>query len=117
HLKDAVKAFKKAVAIAPNDSSIRFNYAYALFLAKDKDADEQAAKSLEMNPNHAGALYLVGIFDFQKGNAKLALENSERALQIESYHAPAMLLNAAASLAMIGTKDPDKLTTSKYLSD
>lgn len=81
----AVEAYANAVALLPEDGSVRAQYAQALFLAAGNQITGQVAKelaeALALAPDNGTALELAGIAAFAKGDYRAAIADWARALQ------------------------------------
>lgn len=76
-LEDAKTALSRARQLAPARNDIAIAYAQALILANDGRIDREAAQLLHAvlraEPNHQGALMLLGIGAFNSGDYQIAI--------------------------------------------
>ncbi len=104
---DAAKnALKKAVNLNPKSDLAHSNYATALYaLGKVKEAHQEMLLALDINDQNAGAIYLRGIFNYQKGEYSNAYNDADRALQLNPKLSSAYTLKAQSALVGYYRKD------------
>jgi cytochrome c-type biogenesis protein CcmH/NrfG len=82
--KTAAGYYQKALAIDPSNVGARTDLASCLYYTGDVDgAIAQLHKSLKHDPNHAGALFNLGMIEWQgKGDSQAAIATWERLLKL-----------------------------------
>lgn len=98
----AIRYYQKALSIAPDEVSIRYNYAKALIMAGDF---QQAKLEIESIVNtgfvHADYYNLLGLIDLWQGQPDRALPWLQKALKLAPGR-PAILLALGSCMSEIG---------------
>ena len=94
NLSDSKALFAEALAIDPNNGGALLGMALVAAASYDGSAADLAHRALKADPKLAEAQELLGRLALEDNNPKLAREESERALQMDSHS-----LNAEAILA------------------
>jgi len=81
--KDSVKAFKKAIKLAPTDNSIRFNYAVLLFETGSSKVLGEIEKVVAADPKNKDAVYLQAMAYLWAGKFDKAKAASDRLIEFE----------------------------------
>ena len=104
---DAVVAYQKAVALAPNQPQLLADYADALGSARDGDltGPAQAAidAALAIDANHPKALALAGMAAFKRGDVAAAGQHWKRVLELLPTDSDAAV-KIAGDLARLGVQ-------------
>jgi cytochrome c-type biogenesis protein CcmH len=83
---DAVVAYQKAMALAPDEPLLLADYADALASARDGDLEGAARAALDaalaIDPDHPKSLALAGMAAFKRGDLALARQRWERVLAL-----------------------------------
>ena len=80
---DAIAAYERAAALAPDDAAIRLSLAVALAtLGRDDRAREEVARALELDATDPRAWYLRARLDGRRGVPEQALEAVSRSLAL-----------------------------------
>jgi len=83
---DAIRAFKQAVALAPEDAEILAGYAEAVFTSDPRDPDGTAMdlyrKLHKLDSQHPDGLWFLGLAAYSEGNPGGALDYWGRLLQV-----------------------------------
>lgn len=114
-LKEAAKAFNKALALVPNSSSARVGLAY-VYLLQDEDgkAATEARKAIELDQKNAEAHYLAGVVSLRSAAYETAYKSAEKAIGANPQFSQAYLLKSeslaqsAGRLYGIVLKTPDE---------
>lgn len=81
----AVTAYQRVVKLRPDDAQVHADYADALAMANGRKLDGEPEKllrrALELDPDNAKALSLLGTLAFDRGDAAAAAGHWERALK------------------------------------
>ena len=81
---EAEDAYRRAVGLAPTQTSIRYNLALVLMEQNEtKLAVEELKTVLEMDPHHAWAHYQLGTLEARRDNRIRALHHYERAFALD----------------------------------
>lgn len=91
-IPDAVKAFRAAYALQPNN--VKANYNYGVSLHQNNELDSAADfywKALEINPNHVNCYYNLGLIYQEKGDLPVAAELYLNATALDPLHVEAQL--------------------------
>lgn len=81
---EAVDAYKKGLAINPNDSATLSNLGVALYqMGRFNEAKEQFEKALKVKPDDAATTYLLGATLLQMGDQQQAEAMFKKALTID----------------------------------
>lgn len=97
NLKEARKAFEKAVTLRPDHEPSRLSLAFLLMLTNDlKKAELEAGKILAAHPQSAEAHYLNGQIKLRQGRVADALREAEMCLQANAKFANAYWLKTQA---------------------
>ncbi len=84
--KDAVKAYRKALELAPEDPDTLLALADVLAaLNDDRFAGEPARlvqKAIEKSPGHPNALWMMGVVEFQRGGFRKSVAYWEKLLEM-----------------------------------
>lgn len=101
NLDEAIPYYEQAIALAPEDTSVRYSFARALADGdRPADAELQFQRVLEMNPDHQGGLYYL---------AELYMEwDPPRQAEAETLYQQAIEVDPDSFLASQAT---DRLTT------
>jgi TonB family protein len=96
-LKDAEKAYEKAVKTKPDFADSQTGLAY-IYLLRNKleDAAATAKKAIALNAGNAESHYVLGNANLRLGNAEAAFENAEAAIRLSPNLAGLYLLKAHA---------------------
>lgn len=101
-LKDARKAYERAVALRPDFHEAQTGLAYLLMRLGETYAAERAAeKAVALAPRNLEARYVLGVTQLRRDSNRGALEQAEAALKISPSYAPALYLKVVA-LAGLG---------------
>lgn len=88
----AIEAFKKAVQLRPEDSTLLSDYAVALAIANNRDIDGEpmqlVERALKANPKNPKALALAGTAAFSRKDYKGAVAYWEELAKIEPADTP-----------------------------
>lgn len=114
-LKEAVKAFNKVLALAPNNSPARVGLAY-VYLIQDEDskAAAEARKAVELDQKNAEAHYLAGVLSLRSASYESAYKSAEKAIAANPQFSQAYLLKSeslaqsAGRLYGVVLKTPDE---------
>ena len=83
---DAIRAFKEASDLAPQNPDILAAYAEAVFSNNPKDPDGAALKLYQklnkLDPTHPDGLYFLGLAAYSEGNASSAIKYWTRLLNV-----------------------------------
>ncbi len=90
----AAKSFAAAVKKFPENAEAHFGLARAFAPSDDEAAEEQIAKTLELNPNHSGGHLLLAEHAIDSENYPEAEKKLAGALRINPRHAEAHALRA-----------------------
>ncbi|MBL8289466.1 MAG: tetratricopeptide repeat protein [Rubrivivax sp.] len=84
--EEAAAAYRKALAIKPDDAALLTDYADALGVLNGRSLEGEPQrlldKALKLDPRHIKALVLVGTLEFQRGNFAGAQKRWEEAVAI-----------------------------------
>lgn len=81
---EAVEAYKKGLAINPNNPSVLANLGVSLYqMGRFSEAREQFEKALKNNPDDAATTYLLGATYLQMGDQEKAETMFKKALAID----------------------------------
>jgi Tfp pilus assembly protein PilF len=98
----AAEEWRKALALAPTETTAHFNLANALFASgKTDDAIVEYRKTLELSPEHAEAHNNLGNALVRKGSMDEAVEQFAATLELDPAHANAHA-NLGVALAQRG---------------
>jgi cytochrome c-type biogenesis protein CcmH len=112
--QEAVGAYERATALAPDDADLLADYADAFAITQNRSLEGKpeaiVARALRANPNQWKANALAGTIAFQRGNYAKAIEHWERVKAALPQDSPAAQsiessLSQARSRAQ-GTNDP-----------
>jgi predicted Zn-dependent protease/nucleotide-binding universal stress UspA family protein len=82
-IKQATNFLSRAVESEPDDSMVRFNYAYALMLSgKYAEAADQLKEAVKQNPKDPEALFLLAKMQDKAGQAEAAAANDNDARKL-----------------------------------
>jgi TonB family protein len=96
-LKDARKAFEKAVELQPGHVAARTGLSYLLLLHNELPrAVAEAKEALALNPRNAEAQYVIGAARLREGDPSSALRYADEALKVNPDLAAALMLKAYA---------------------
>jgi cytochrome c-type biogenesis protein CcmH len=91
---EAVPAFDKAVALAPEDARLLADYADTVAMKNDRNLEGEPTKlverALKIDPDNAKALALAGTAAFNRKDYPTAVRHWERLVQLTSPDAPFM---------------------------
>ncbi|HEY1495358.1 MAG TPA: tetratricopeptide repeat protein [Candidatus Solibacter sp.] len=100
--EDAIAEWRKALTLAPAETTVHFNLANALFdTGKTDEAIAEYGKALELSPEHVEAHNNLGNALVRKGRPEEAMAQFEATLQLDPDHANAHA-NLGAALAQRG---------------
>ncbi|MDM0018123.1 c-type cytochrome biogenesis protein CcmI [Variovorax saccharolyticus] len=106
---DAVVAYQKAMALAPDQPLLLADYADALASARDGDLEGPARAALDaalaIDPDHPKSLALSGMAAFKRGDLPLARQRWERVLALLPPDSEAAQ-RIGADLARLDTAQP-----------
>ncbi|MDM0029761.1 c-type cytochrome biogenesis protein CcmI [Variovorax saccharolyticus] len=106
---DAVVAYQKAMALAPDQPLLLADYADALASARDGDLEGPAGAALDaalaIDPDHPKSLALSGMAAFKRGDLPLARQRWERVLALLPPDSEAAQ-RIGADLARLDTAQP-----------
>lgn len=94
--KSAKRSFKKAVKLEPQNAVIRLNYVFVLRALGEDNALKEAEALLRIMPDGADSNYIVGHVNLDRREYEKAIKHSNRALEIDPKHAPAMMVKASS---------------------
>lgn len=94
--KSAIRSFKKAVKLEPQNAVVRLNYVFVLRALGEDNALKEAEALQRLTPDSADANYIVGHVNLDRREYEKALKHSNRALEIDPKHAPAMMVKASS---------------------
>ena len=99
-LKEARKAFKKAVRLRPDDVTLRGNLA-TVYLAEGKysEATKEYDKILKLDPNDTAAYYYRGTAWHNKARNREAVDDAEKSISLDPTFAPPVFLKMDAIMA------------------
>lgn len=97
--KDAIKALKKAVELAPKNDVYLALLAYCQMMVSDADATKTANETLRINPQNAEAYYVLGILSYRNESFAGAYDRARRAIELKPDFSPAYRLKAQALIA------------------
>jgi TonB family protein len=101
-LRDARRAFERAVELRPDFAEALTGLAYALLRRGDAyAAGLHAQRAVAAQPANLEARYIVGAAHLRRGSDRDALEEAEGALKIDPAYAPAHQLKAVALAGLI----------------
>jgi cytochrome c-type biogenesis protein CcmH len=91
---EAVPAFEKAVALAPEDARLLADYADTVAMKNDRNLEGEPTKlverALKIEPDNAKALALAGTAAFNRKDYPTAVRHWERLVKVTSPDAPFM---------------------------
>lgn len=91
---EAVSAFEKAVALAPNDPALLADYADTVAMKNDRNLEGEPTKlverALKIDPDNGKALALAGTAAFNRKDYTTAVNHWERLVKVTSPDAPFM---------------------------
>jgi len=91
HGEDAIKTFRKAVALNPNSSDAHLNLGIALVDQYDRsDGFQEFFEAARLDPRSAAAHYNLGRFYFETGKYQAAREELEQASKLQTSFAKAL---------------------------
>ncbi|MFL6211074.1 MAG: tetratricopeptide repeat protein [Pyrinomonadaceae bacterium] len=100
-VKQARKAFERAIKLRPNFDGAQTGLAYSLLRAnKFTEAEHAAKRALDLNAQNAEAYYVVGVAHLRQQRNDEALAASESALRVKPDFAAALLLKSQALLGI-----------------
>uniref|UniRef100_Q029B0 Tetratricopeptide TPR_2 repeat protein n=1 Tax=Solibacter usitatus (strain Ellin6076) TaxID=234267 RepID=Q029B0_SOLUE len=100
--QDAIGEWRKALALAPAETTVHFNLANALFeTGKTEEAIAEYGKTLELSPEHVEAHNNLGNALVREGRSEEAMAQFEATLQLDPAHANAHA-NLGAAMAQRG---------------
>ena len=81
---DATSSFARAVELAPENNSFRFNYAVVLSeVERSSDAEDEIGKILKAEPENKAAIYLRGSIYVSEGELKSAGADADRLIELD----------------------------------
>jgi tetratricopeptide (TPR) repeat protein len=111
-LKDAVKAFKKAVKLRPGFAVAQAGLAFTLFFTnKRSQAEREAAAALANGAQNADVHYIISVMRLENDDPAAALEEANAALALDKDFTLAYLLKSQALVRV----QPD-ISTERYLA-
>jgi tetratricopeptide (TPR) repeat protein len=88
NLHEALVEFSEATRLAPDSALAHYNKGRVLFDMGDKEeAQAEVTTAYRLNPNYAGALYLLALLERQAGNVARSTELAEKLVAMESRDA------------------------------
>jgi len=88
--EQAQQAFQRVLALRPRDAQAQADVAEAMAMANGRklegEPERMIAQALVLDPDNAKALGLAGTLAFERGDAALAAQHWERALQATQPH-------------------------------
>jgi TonB family protein len=97
------KAFETTIALLPDFGPAHTGLAYTLMLmARDDDADREAARALELNDKDYESHYIIGALRLRQRRLEDAQNKAETAIRLKPDFALAYLLKSEAYVAMYG---------------
>ncbi len=100
-IKDARKAFEKALSLSPNFAPAYTALAYMHLLGNDnREAVKNAEKALALDPKNYESYYIAGAARLRERAAAEALARAEEALKIKPDYALALILKTQALVNM-----------------
>ncbi len=108
---EAIAAFERAVALAPNDADLLADYADALGVIQGRSLEgrpaEVVARALRADPNHWKANALAGTLAFQRNEFAKAVEHWERVKLTVPPDSPlARSIDSSLAEARLAAKGP-----------
>lgn len=95
--EDAIKEYKKALKVAPEDENLRYNIAMAFIDGKDfvrsaKELDKALKLNQDFGARHANVRYNIGYIFAKAGKNQKAIDSLRVALSVNPDHAKAAKL-------------------------
>lgn len=109
-IKDAHKAFEKAIQLRHDLAAAHAGLAYVLFLENNpREAAHEANLALKSDPQNADVHYFVGMLYLNAGAMKEAVSEADAALKLKPDLALAHLLRSEALTGLFGKEYPSDL--------
>lgn len=103
--KNALKALKKAVDLAPVNNEHRLNYAFAFFRTnKLKEARKQTEAVLGNDPQNLSAILLRGSINFLQRKFDETITDSDKVISLDPSYAGAYTLKSNAILGRLSAR-------------
>jgi TonB family protein len=110
-LKDARKAFEKAVKLLPQFAPSHTAFAYLLLSTnRVEQAESEAQKTLALETSNAQAHYIVGAVNLRRGNCSEAATHADAASVSAPEFAGAYLLKSEATLCEVAASTLNPFT-------
>lgn len=114
----AVQAYRRALALAPDDAEVNAELAQAIFVDSDQHITEEAtslvSRALALDPDNGLALELAGVAAFSQADYSNAVTYWQRALSLlppDSGNARALQAGVAKAVSLQGTNAEAALLT------
>ena len=103
--KKARKMFEKAVKLQPANANYRANLSYAYLLIRQLNKSQQEAKkSLQIDPSNTSALFVMGTADLWEGDLKSAFTTSDKMLIADPAFPLGYILKSDVLIAALGNE-------------
>lgn len=112
---EALKAFQKAIGLAPDKVQYRVNLAHVQLMNRKIDsAQSNLKKVLKTDPNNASALYLAALADTWEAKMPRALETVNRLIATHPGYANGYILKGDIKTLQVGIDSKNKYEKDRY---